>query len=65
MAKYDNIEVALSGQDGNAVAIMGRVATALRRASVSQAEIEQFLDESISGDYNNVLRTAHKWVSVS
>lgn len=65
MAKYEHIEVALSGQDGNAVAIMGRVATALRRASVSQEEIERFLDESMAGDYANVLRTAHKWVSVS
>ena len=63
--KYENINVVLSGQDGNAVAIMGRVATALRRASVSQTEIEQFLDESMAGDYNNVLQTAMKWVSVS
>lgn len=58
------MEVALVGEDGNAVAIMGRVASALRRAGVSSEEINAYLDESMAGDYNNVLRTAMKWVSV-
>jgi hypothetical protein len=43
---------------------MGRVASALRRAGVSSEEINAYLDESMAGDYNNVLRTAMKWVSV-
>ncbi len=62
--KYPEIEVRLVGEDGNAVAIMGRVANALRKAGVSQEEINAYLDESMSGDYDNVLRTAVKWVSV-
>lgn len=63
MAKYNDITVVL-GNNENAVAIMGRVATALRRASVSQEEINRFLDESMASDYNNVINTAKKWVAV-
>ncbi len=63
MAKYNDITVVL-GNNENAVAIMGRVATALRRASVSQEEINRFLDESMASDYSNVINTAKKWVAV-
>jgi hypothetical protein len=63
--KYAEIEVELVGQDGNAYAIMGRVANALKEAGVSEEEINAYLDESRSGDYDNLLRTAVKWVSVA
>jgi hypothetical protein len=63
--KYPHIEVELVGQDGNAVAIMGRVSNAMKRAGVSQEEINAYLDESMSGDYDNLLRTAVKWVAVA
>jgi hypothetical protein len=62
--KYPDIEVELVGRDGNAFAIMGAVSKALRRASVSQDEIDKYLDESRSGDYDNLLATATRWVSV-
>jgi hypothetical protein len=63
--KYPEIEVQLVGEDGNAFAIMGRVANALKRAGVSQAEIDEYYAESTSGDYDNLLRTAVKWVAVA
>lgn len=63
--KYPEIEVQLSGNDGNAFAIMGAVSKALRRADVSQAEIDQYLNQSMSGDYDNLIQTAMRWVSVS
>lgn len=62
--KYPEIEVQLTGNDGNAYAIMGAVQKALRRAEVPQHEIEQYLNQSMSGDYNNLLRVAMNWVSV-
>lgn len=65
MAKYDNIEVELTGEDGNAFAIMGRVSNALKRNGVPESEIDEYVKESMSGDYDNLLRTAVKWVSVS
>jgi len=62
--KYPDIEVRLAGEDGNAFAIMGRVARAMRRAGVSKAEIDAYYEESKSGDYAELLVTATRWVSV-
>ena len=62
--KYPDIDVQLTGNDGNAYAIMGAVSQALRRAGVSKEEIDQYTKESMSGDYDNLLRTAMKWVNV-
>ena len=44
---------------------MGRVSNAMKKAGVSQEEINAYLDESMSSDYDNLLRTAVKWVSVA
>lgn len=62
--KYPNIKVQLSGEDGNAFAIMASVRKALRRNGVSQEEVDEFTTEAQSGDYDNLLRTAIKWVEV-
>ena len=60
--KYPEIVVQLSGEDGNAFFIIGRVSKALRRAGVSTAEIDEFAKDAMSGDYDRVLQTAMKWV---
>lgn len=62
--KYPDIEVKLVGEDGNAFAIMGRVMRALENAGVPKEEIDQYYAESTSGDYDNLLATAVRWVSV-
>lgn len=62
--KYPDITVELTGTDGNAYAIIGAVTRALRRAKVSQAEQDVFREEATSGDYDNVLQTAMRWVEV-
>ena len=62
--KYPDIEVQLTGTDGNAFAIMGRVQEALRRNNVPKERINEYLRESQSGDYDNLLYTATRWVSV-
>ncbi len=64
MAIYD-VQVRLSGTDGNAFAIMGKVSGALKRAGASKEDVEAYMSESMSGDYDNLLRTACKWVEVS
>lgn len=63
--KYPQIEVELTGQDGNAFAIMGAVQKALRRHGVPAEEIAKYQEESMSGDYDNLLQTAMRWVNVS
>lgn len=62
--KYKNITVQLTGQDGNAFAIMAKVSGALRKESVPESEVEQYLSESMEGDYDNLLRTAMNSVNV-
>lgn len=63
--KYPEIEVQLVGEDGNAFAIMSRVASALKNAGVPKEEIDAYYAASTAGDYDNLLRTATEWVSVS
>jgi len=63
--KYPNIKVKLVGNNGNAYAILGNVRKALKQNNVPQDEIDLFLKEAMSGDYDNLLTTAIKWVNVS
>lgn len=63
--KYPSIEVQLSGADGNAFSIIGAVTKALRRNGVDRDTINQFSQEAMSSDYDNVIQTAMKWVQVS
>ena len=62
--KYPNVEVALIGKDGNAFAILGRVQIAARRAGVPDEEIETYMSEATSGDYDNLLTTTMQWFSI-
>lgn len=61
--KFD-IEVELVGQDGNAFMIMGRVASALKRAGATHDEVEAYYNEATAGDYDHLLRTTMEWVHV-
>lgn len=63
--KYPNIKVKLTGRDGNAYAILGRVSGARRRAGVTKTEIDAFFKEATSGDYNNLLATCCRWVNAT
>ena len=62
--KYPNIEVQLSGVNGNAFMIIGTVQKVMRRNGVPLAEISAFVNEAMSGDYDHVLRTCMEWVEV-
>ena len=63
--RHPEIEVELVGQDGNAFAILGKVKKALRRGDATDDEIKEFMKEAMGGDYNSLLQTCMKWVSVS
>jgi hypothetical protein len=52
----------ISGPDGNAFAIMGRVQAALKKAGATKEELAQYSMDSMSGDYENLLAAADKWV---
>jgi hypothetical protein len=61
--KFPDVFVPLVGQDGNAFAIMGRVSAALRKAGHGDA-VKAYMDEAMSGDYDNLLRVTTQYVSV-
>lgn len=54
----------LIGENGNAFGIMGRVKRKLISAGADQEYINGYLQESMSGDYDNLLVTAMKYVKV-
>lgn len=62
--KYPEITVQLTGEDGNAFFIIGKVKQALRRADISKEEQDNFLSEAMAGDYNHLLCTCMEWVTV-
>jgi hypothetical protein len=62
--KYPHIQVRLTGEDGNAFAVLGHVLRALRRAGVSPDECDAFQQEATAGDYDALLRTVMRWVEV-
>lgn len=62
--KHPEISVQLTGRDGNAFFILGRIRDAMRRGGVPDTEIEQFTEEATGSDYDNLLATCMKWVDV-
>jgi hypothetical protein len=60
--RYPDVQVQLTGEDGNAFAILGRTAAALRRAGVPQEQIDDYFAEATSGDYDHLLQTTMRWV---
>jgi hypothetical protein len=62
--KYPEITVQLTGEDGNAFFILGRVQKALKQNGVFAEEIKSFMSEATNGDYDHLLQTVMAWVSV-
>jgi hypothetical protein len=63
--KYPKIVVKPVGEDDNVFAIIGRVQRALRDAGVKTEDVIAFRDETMaSKDYNGVLQTCIRWVTV-
>ena len=58
------ISVPLVGKDGTAMAIMAKVSRALKNAGATPDEVNQYMNESMSGDYDNLLRVAMTWVEI-
>ena len=56
--------VQLTGNDGNAFAVMGAVTTALRSAGYTNEEVHEYQSQAMSGDYNNLLAVSMRWANV-
>lgn len=63
--KYPDVEVQLTGEDGNVFMIIGRVRRAIRQEAGREAQAEFDADVLSCGSYNDVLNKVQEWVSVS
>ena len=59
--KYPDVHVQLVGQDGNAFMVLGLCQRAEQKVGLSKAEIDEFMKEAKSGDYNHLLATCIRW----
>jgi hypothetical protein len=61
---HPDVTVQLTGTDGNAFAVLGKVRAALKRAKVPAEDVAAFTEDATSGDYDHLLQTCMKWVDV-
>jgi hypothetical protein len=60
--RHPEVTVQLAGSYGNAYAMLGKVVAALREAG--HLDEDQFTTEATSGDYDHLLQTCMRWVTV-
>lgn len=61
---YTNVTVVLIKTDGNAFALLGKVRQALRRAKYNTEFIEQFTQDAMAGNYDDLLQCITRYVNV-
>ena len=61
---YPKVRVKLTGKDGNAFAVMGKVRKAMKRANIPTAAIQRYTGKAMSGDYDHLLRVTMETVTV-
>jgi len=64
MPSKTGLKLQLIGEDGNAFFILGKASKAMKRARFPQEEIDQYMSEARSGDYNNLLAVTTEWFDV-
>lgn len=62
--RYPGVVVELSGSDGNAFSILGKVQKALKRAGVEPSVVDDYWREATAGDYDQLLQVTMRWVVV-
>lgn len=60
--KYPQVKVRLVGEDGNAFFILARVCGAMKKAGLTSEQIQEYMDEAKSGDYNHLLQVTMQYV---
>ena len=62
--KYPGVVVKLTLHDDNANVVVGRVTRVMTAYGVPKAEREIFRSEALSGDWDALMATCHRWVQV-
>ena len=61
---YKHVEVNMRGIDGNAFMILGTVKKVLNKAGAPKFHVEVFMHRAKEGDYQHLLATCTKWVTI-
>ena len=56
------VRVRLKGPDGNAYFILGRIGREMKRGGVPAKQVDAFMSEATSSDYEHLLATCRKWI---
>ena len=62
--KFPEVTVSLVGTDSSALAVVGAVIRALRRAGVAPRAIDDYQAAALSGDYDHLLSVTMETVEV-
>ena len=62
--KFPEVSVTLVGTDSSALAVVGAVIRALRRAGVAPRAIDDYQAAALSGDYDHLLQVTLQTVDV-
>jgi hypothetical protein len=63
--KYPEVKVKLIGENGNAFSIIEKCRQAAKKACINAIETDKFMNEAVSGDYNNLLRVCMEWWTIT
>ena len=61
---YEKPVVQLVGESGNAFFILGKVKKAMQNAGATKEEVDEFMKEATSSDYDHLLLTCTEYVEV-
>ena len=63
MGNTSKPKLKLIGEDGNAFSILGRAKRALVEAG-REDEVQEYMEEATSGDYDHLLQVTMRWFEV-
>jgi hypothetical protein len=58
---YLDVQVKLTGANGNAFNLLGLCRRAAQKAGVAETEIKAFVSEATAGNYDHLLATCQRW----
>ena len=63
-ARFPEVVVPMTGEDGDAHAVLGRAARAARRAGLPRRLVLAFLREARAGEREHLLATVARWFTL-
>lgn len=62
--QFPSVVINISGPDGNAFMIIGKIKRVFREAGLSNEEFRKAREDMMSGDYEHLLEVARRYVTI-